>query len=112
LHHKGRVNRAFDEMGVNRPTAPSKKVQILGNIGLEPVETSKKSKKGKNSTLTASCVRINGPRAIYDNNERIKAHSFNAREKREIWPRRVLLQLRRVLLLLRRVLLLLSRVLQ
>jgi hypothetical protein len=29
-------------------------------------------------------VRINGPRAIYDNNERIKAHSFNAREKREM----------------------------
>jgi hypothetical protein len=32
-------------------------------------------------------VRINGPRAIYDNNERIKAHLFNAREKREIWLR-------------------------
>jgi hypothetical protein len=29
-------------------------------------------------------VRINGPRAIYDNNERIKVHSFNAREKREM----------------------------
>jgi hypothetical protein len=29
-------------------------------------------------------VRINGPRAIYYNNERIKAHLFNAREKREI----------------------------
>jgi hypothetical protein len=29
-------------------------------------------------------VRINGPRAIYYNNERIKAHSFNAREKREM----------------------------
>jgi hypothetical protein len=29
-------------------------------------------------------VRINRPRAIYYNNERIKAHLFNAREKREI----------------------------
>jgi hypothetical protein len=29
-------------------------------------------------------VRINGPRAIYYNNERIKAHSFNVREKREM----------------------------
>jgi hypothetical protein len=29
-------------------------------------------------------VRINWPRAIYYNNERIKAHLFNAREKREI----------------------------
>jgi hypothetical protein len=29
-------------------------------------------------------VRINGPKAIYCINERIKAHVFNAREKREI----------------------------
>jgi hypothetical protein len=29
-------------------------------------------------------VTINGPRAIYDNNKRIKAHSFNAREKRDM----------------------------
>jgi hypothetical protein len=29
-------------------------------------------------------VRINGPKAIYYNNKRIKAHSFNAREKREM----------------------------
>jgi hypothetical protein len=29
-------------------------------------------------------VRINGPMAIYCNNERIKAHVFNAKEKREI----------------------------
>jgi hypothetical protein len=29
-------------------------------------------------------VRINGPRAIYDNNERIKAHPFNAKEKRDM----------------------------
>jgi hypothetical protein len=29
-------------------------------------------------------VRINGPRAIYDNNERIKARSFNASEKRDM----------------------------
>jgi hypothetical protein len=42
-------------------------------------------------------VRINGPRVIYDNNERSKAHSFNAREKIQIWPHRVLLLLSRVL---------------
>jgi hypothetical protein len=29
-------------------------------------------------------VKINGPRAIYYNNERIKTHLFNSREKREI----------------------------
>jgi hypothetical protein len=29
-------------------------------------------------------IRINGPRAIYYNNERIKAYLFNDREKSEI----------------------------
>jgi hypothetical protein len=34
--------------------------------------------------FSVGIVRTNEPRAIYYNNKRIKAHSFNAREKREI----------------------------
>jgi hypothetical protein len=37
-----------------------------------------------NSETYVCTIRINGPRDIYYNNERIKAHSFNAREKREM----------------------------
>jgi hypothetical protein len=55
-------------------------------------------------------VRINGPRAIYDNNERIKSHSFNTMEKREIAALSASAAAPSASLL-RRVLLLLSRVL-
>jgi hypothetical protein len=34
--------------------------------------------------ILGGIVRINESRAIYYNNERIKAHLFNTREKREI----------------------------
>jgi hypothetical protein len=34
--------------------------------------------------MLGACVRINGPRVIYYNSKGIKAHSFNAREKREM----------------------------
>jgi hypothetical protein len=52
LKHQGRVNRVFDEMGVTyspRPVPPtaSKKMQPPGNIGSEPVETSRKTKSSK-----------------------------------------------------------------
>jgi hypothetical protein len=60
LKHKGRVNRVFDEMGVTyspRSVAPtaSKKMQPPGNIGSEPVETSRKNKSSK-TVVTADNV--------------------------------------------------------
>jgi hypothetical protein len=52
LKHQGWVNRVFDEMGVTyspRPVPPTanKKMQPPGNIGSEPVETSRKSKSSR-----------------------------------------------------------------
>jgi hypothetical protein len=52
LKHQGRVNRVFDEMNVLypprlRPPTAGKKMQPLGNIGSEPVKTTKKSKTSK-----------------------------------------------------------------
>jgi hypothetical protein len=52
LKHQGQVNRVFNEMNVSfpprpRPSTTSKKMQPTGNIGSEPVETSKKGKSGK-----------------------------------------------------------------
>jgi hypothetical protein len=60
LKHQGRVNRVFDEMGVTyspRPVPPtaSKKMQPSGNIGSEPVETSRKTK-SSNTTVTVDNV--------------------------------------------------------
>jgi hypothetical protein len=57
LKHRGRINRVFDEMKVSYPPRPkpatdSKKMQPLGNIGLEHVETSKKSKTNKAAGTT------------------------------------------------------------
>jgi hypothetical protein len=52
LKHQGPVNHVFDEMGVTyspRPVPPtaSKKMQPPGNIGYDPVETSRKNKSSK-----------------------------------------------------------------
>jgi hypothetical protein len=52
LKHQGRVNLVFDEMGVTyspQPVPPtaSKKMQSSGNIGSEPVETSRMNKSRK-----------------------------------------------------------------
>jgi hypothetical protein len=52
LKHQGRVNRVFDKMNVSFsprpiPLTASKKMQPAGNIGSEPVETSKKKRAGK-----------------------------------------------------------------
>jgi hypothetical protein len=63
LKHQGRVNHVFDEMGVTyspRPVPPtaSKKMQPPGNIGSEPVETSRKSKSSK-AAVTAENVAKN-----------------------------------------------------
>jgi hypothetical protein len=57
LKHQGRVNRVFDEMKVLYPPRPKpstagKKVQPPGNIGSEPVETSKKGKTNKAAGTT------------------------------------------------------------
>jgi hypothetical protein len=62
LKHQGRVNRVFDEMGVTyspRPVPPtaSKKMQPPGNIGSEPVETSRKTKSSKTTATVDSAVR-------------------------------------------------------
>jgi hypothetical protein len=63
LKHQGRVNRVFDEMGVTyspRPVPPtaSKKMQPPGNIGSEPVETSRKTESSK-TTVTVDIVAKN-----------------------------------------------------
>jgi hypothetical protein len=60
--HQGRVNRVFDEMGVTyspRPVPPttSKKMQPPGNIGSEPVETSRKSKSSKTAVTAENVAR-------------------------------------------------------
>jgi hypothetical protein len=62
LKHQGRVNQVFDEMGVTyspRPVPPtaSKKMQPPGNIGSEPVETSRKTKSGKTTAVVDSAVK-------------------------------------------------------
>jgi hypothetical protein len=62
LKHQGRVNRVFDEMGVTyspRPVPPtaSKKMQPPGNIGSEPVETSRKTKSSKTTAAMENAVR-------------------------------------------------------
>jgi hypothetical protein len=62
LKHQGRVNRVFDEMGVTyspRPVPPtaSKKMQPPGNIGSEPVETSRKTKSSKTTVTVDNAVR-------------------------------------------------------
>jgi hypothetical protein len=62
LKHQGCVNRVFDEMGVTyspRPVPPtaSKKMQPPGNIGSEPVETSRKTKSSKTTVTVESAVR-------------------------------------------------------
>jgi hypothetical protein len=60
LKQQGRVNRVFDKMGVTyspRPVPPtaSKNMQLPGNIGSEPVETSRKNKSSK-TVVTADNV--------------------------------------------------------
>jgi hypothetical protein len=62
LKHHGRVNRVFDEMGVTyspRPVPPSagKKMQPPGNIGSEAVETSRKTRPGKTSSVVDNVVK-------------------------------------------------------
>jgi hypothetical protein len=62
LKHQGRVNRVFDEMGVTyspRPVPPtaSKKMQTPGNIGSEPVKTSRKTKSDKTTAVVDSAVK-------------------------------------------------------
>jgi hypothetical protein len=61
LKHHGRVNRVFDEVNVSYPLQPKlatarKKMQPPGNIGLEPIETSKKGKSIKAAgTMEVRC---------------------------------------------------------
>jgi hypothetical protein len=62
LKHQGRVNRVFDEMGVTyspRPVPPTagKKMQPPGNIGSEAIETSRKAKLGKTSSVVENVVK-------------------------------------------------------
>jgi hypothetical protein len=62
LKHQGRVNCVFDEMGVAyspRPVPPtaSKKMQPPGNIGSEPVETSRKTKSSKTTVTVDNVVK-------------------------------------------------------
>jgi hypothetical protein len=62
LKHQGRVNRVFDEMGVTyspRPVPPTagKKMQPPGNVGSEAVETSRKTKLGKTSSVVENVVK-------------------------------------------------------
>jgi hypothetical protein len=62
LKHQGRVNRVFDEMGVTYsprlvPPTASKKMQPPGNIGSDPVETSRKTKSGKTTAVVDSVVK-------------------------------------------------------
>jgi hypothetical protein len=62
LKHQGRVNRVFDEMGVTyspRPVPPTagKKMQPPGNIGSEAVETSRKTRTGKTSSVVDNAVK-------------------------------------------------------
>jgi hypothetical protein len=63
LKHQGRVIRVFDEMGVTYsprlvPPTASKKMQPPGNIGSEPVETSRKSKSSR-TAVTAENIAKN-----------------------------------------------------
>jgi hypothetical protein len=63
LKHQGQVNRVLDEMGVTYSPCPvppiaSKKMQPPGNIGSEPVETSRKGKSSK-TAVTAENVAKN-----------------------------------------------------
>jgi hypothetical protein len=62
LKHQGRVNQVFDEMGVTYsprsvPPTASKKMQPPGNIGSEPVETSRKTKSGKTTAVVDNAVK-------------------------------------------------------
>jgi hypothetical protein len=62
LKHQGRVNRVFDEMGVTYsplpvPPTASKKMQPPGNIGSEPVETSRRSKLSKTAVTAENVVK-------------------------------------------------------
>jgi hypothetical protein len=62
LKHQGRVNRVFDEMGVTYspwpvPPTASKKMQPPGNIGSEPVETSRKNKSSKTVVTVDNVVK-------------------------------------------------------
>jgi hypothetical protein len=62
LKHQGRVNRVFDEMGVTyspRPVPPTagKKMQPPGNIGSEAIETSRKTRPGKTSSVVDNAVK-------------------------------------------------------
>jgi hypothetical protein len=62
LKHQGRVNRVFDEMSVTyspQPVPPtaSKKIQSSGNIGSEPVETSRKNKSSKIAVTADNVVK-------------------------------------------------------
>jgi hypothetical protein len=57
LKHQGRVNRVFGKMKVSYPPRPrlpttGRKMQPPGNIGSEPVETSKKGKTNKAAGTT------------------------------------------------------------
>jgi hypothetical protein len=57
LKHPGRVNRVFNEMKISyqprpKPATTGKKMQPPGNIGSEPVETSKKGKTNKTAGAT------------------------------------------------------------
>jgi hypothetical protein len=60
--HQGRVNRVFDEMGVTYsprpvPLTASKKMQPPGNIGSEPVKTSRKNKLSKTAVTVDNVVK-------------------------------------------------------
>jgi hypothetical protein len=59
LKYQGRVNRVFDEMNVlfsprPIPSTANKKMQPTGNLGSEPMETSKKNRAGKASATIES----------------------------------------------------------
>jgi hypothetical protein len=62
LKHPGRVNRVFNEIKISyqprpKPAMAGKKMQPLGNIGSEPVETSKKGKTSKTVVATEGAAK-------------------------------------------------------
>jgi hypothetical protein len=62
LKHPGCVNRVFDEMKISYQPRPKlatagKKMQPSGNIGSEPVETSKKGKTSKTVVATEGAAK-------------------------------------------------------
>jgi hypothetical protein len=62
LKHQGHVNRFFDEMSVTYSPGPvpptaGKKMQPPGNIGSEAIETSRKTRPGKISSVVDNAVK-------------------------------------------------------